>query len=188
MDILMFVLQGAVMLPLAVRMFARSQPQGSLGRELALSAYHPGFVLHVLGFALIWTGFGVRFWTVGIERTLNWPGVLASVLLALATALMFASFSVLTSWRLLPGIEDGHQFCASGVYRVVRHPIYLAFDLTGIGVAVAVPSPLVIAGALALIVAGQLRARSEEKALIEAFGTRYLEYRSRVAARIPGVF
>lgn len=184
----MFVLQGAVMLPLALRMFARPQPRGSLGRELALSAYQPGFVLHVLGFALVWTGFGVRFWTVGIERTLNWPGVIGSVFLALATALMFASFSVLTSWRLLPVIRHDHRFCETGVYRWVRHPIYVAFDLIGIGVAIAVPSPLVLSGAVALIVAGELRARAEEKALIQAFGARYLAYMGRVAGRIPGVY
>lgn len=183
----MFAQQVVVMLPLALRMSARSA-QGSLGRELALSTHQPGFVLHLLGLLLVWIGFGLRFWTVGVERAVNWPGVIGNVLLALATFLMFASFAVLTSWRLLPAIDHGHQFCETGIYRVVRHPIYLAFDLIGIGVAVAVPSPLVVAGTVALVVAGEVRARAEERALIGAFGRRYLEYMARVAGRIPGVY
>ena len=184
----MFVLQGAVMLPLALRMFARQQPRGSLGRELALSAYQPGFVLHAIGLLLVWLGFGIRFWTIGIERAVTWQGLVGNGLLALATALMFASFAVLASWRLLPVIRHDHRFCETGVYRWVRHPIYVAFDLIGIGVAIAAPSPLVLSGAVALIVAGELRARAEEKALIQAFGARYLAYMGRVAGRIPGVY
>ena len=134
----MFALQAVAMLPLARRMLVPQQSQERPTREFALSAWQPGIVLHTLGLLLVWVGFGIRFWTVGIERTVTWQGLLGSFLLVLATVLMFASFAVLTSWRLLPVIGSDHRFCDIGVYRLVRHPIYVAFDLIGIGVAVAV--------------------------------------------------
>lgn len=75
----------------------------------------------------------------------------------------------------------------TGPYRLVRHPIYRAFDLLGVGIAIASPTAMVIAGAILLIAGGEMRSRAEERALVAAFGRRYEDYMRQVARRIPGV-
>jgi protein-S-isoprenylcysteine O-methyltransferase Ste14 len=70
----------------------------------------------------------------------------------------------------------------------VRHPIYLAFNLLGLGAVVWVPHVLVALGAAALIVGGELRSRTEEHVLIAAFGDQYRRYMRRVRRAIPGVY
>jgi protein-S-isoprenylcysteine O-methyltransferase Ste14 len=60
--------------------------------------------------------------------------------------------------------------------------------LTGVGVALAVPSPIVIAGAVALLVACEVRSRTEEEVLLSAFGDRYREYMQRVSRCVPGIY
>lgn len=188
MDLLLFVLQIIFMAPMIVRVAMRKRPDTTITRELAESLKAPGLLLHEIGLLLVWIGFAIKFWTVGIERAISWQGALANALLIIATLLMFSSFAALRSWRLLPTIESGHELCAVGPYRWVRHPIYLAFDLLGVGLAIAVPTPAVISGAALLIVGGELRARAEERALRAAFGDRYEAYARHVARRIPGIY
>jgi protein-S-isoprenylcysteine O-methyltransferase Ste14 len=188
MDLLLFTLQVLFMGPIAYRLATRRTPPTPIGRELVASVRVPRVLWYEVGLLLVWSGFGLRFWTSGVERSLTWRGALGAALLAVATGLMFSSISVLRSWRVLSTIEDGHELCETGPYRLVRHPIYLAFDLLGIGLAIAVPTPVVIVGAALLIVGGELRARAEELAMIDAFGDRYREYSRRVAGRIPWVY
>ena len=176
------------MLPLAFRMVGPTPSPTTPRQELLTGLRQPGLVLHLIGLLLVWTGFGLRFWTWTIERGVTWRGAAGCALAMVSAVLMFWSFAELKSWRLLPRIEGQHELCSTGVYGVVRHPIYLAFDLVGMGVAIAVPSPVVLLGALLVIVAGELRARAEEKALLAAFGERYARYQRRVAGRIPGVY
>jgi protein-S-isoprenylcysteine O-methyltransferase Ste14 len=188
MDWLLFTLQVAFMVPMIVRVLSPTRTKATIGHELAASHRAPGLLVHEIGLLLVWLGFAARFWTIGVERSITVQGAIASVLLTLAVILMFWSFATLRSWRLLPTIESGHELCASGPYRVIRHPIYLAFDLLGIGLAIAVPNAAVIAGAILLIVGGVRRARAEEQALVAAFGDRYSQYAQRVARRIPGIY
>jgi protein-S-isoprenylcysteine O-methyltransferase Ste14 len=188
MDLMLFALQVIFMAPMLLRVARRTRPETTIVHELAASLRTPGLLVHEIGLLLVWIGFAVKFWTVGIDRAPTWPGAIGSTLLVIATWLMFSSFAALRSWRLLPTIAAGHQLCAQGPYRLTRHPIYLAFDLLGIGLAVAVPTLVVCAGAALLIVGGELRARAEERALVAAFGERYQEYARQVARRIPGVY
>jgi protein-S-isoprenylcysteine O-methyltransferase Ste14 len=188
MDILMFWLQVVGFAPIAWRVLTRDTPAVTIGDELSSSHRHVGLFLHEAGLLLVWCGFGLRFWTVGVERGVTWQGVAGNTLLVLAAALTFGSLAVFKSWRLLAVVDANHELCTSGVYGIVRHPIYVAFNLTGIGVALAVPSPIVIAGALMLLIACEVRSRTEEKVLLAAFGDRYRAYMRRVSRVIPFVY
>jgi protein-S-isoprenylcysteine O-methyltransferase Ste14 len=188
MDIVMFWLQVLGFAPIAWRVLTRETPAVTIGDELSSSHRHLGLFLHEAGLLLVWCGFGLRFWTVGVERSVTWQGVAGSILLTLAAGLTFGSLAVFKSWRLLAVVEPDHELCTSGVFRIVRHPIYTAFNLTGIGVALVVPSPLVLTGAATLIVACEIRSRTEEAVLLAAFGDRYRRYMRRVARWIPLVY
>lgn len=188
MDWLLTALQVIFMVPMLARLIGRQRPATTIVDELAASLRSPGLLVHEIGLLLVWIGYAVVFWTVGVAREVTWRGVTAAILLTAASGLMFWSFATLRSWRLLPTIESGHELCGSGPYRLLRHPIYLAFDLLGIGLAIAVPTAAVIAGAVLLVIGGDLRARAEERALLDAFGDRYRDYMRRVARRIPGIY
>ena len=90
------------------------------------------------------------------------------------------------SWSLVPRADQG--LVTTGPYRLVRHPIYLAFTLLTTGEALAFSSwP-----ALLIVLSGILptlawRARAEEKLLSRTFGERYAVYRQRTRMMIPFV-
>jgi protein-S-isoprenylcysteine O-methyltransferase Ste14 len=188
MDLLLLALQITFMGPMLVRVLTRERPGTTIDRELAATFRTPGLLVHIIGLLLVWIGFDLRFSTGTVDRAITWPGAIGAAVLIIANVVMFSGFASLRSWRLLPTIEGGHELCTTGPYRLVRHPIYLAFDLLGLGVAIAVPSSTIIAGAILLIIGGDLRGRAEERALVTAFGAQYEDYMRRVARRIPGVY
>ncbi len=78
------------------------------------------------------------------------------------------------------------QLATSGVYRLVRHPIYSALVLIGLGLAIRGASlwhGLVLAGLVVLL---QLKARAEEAMLLKKFQG-YASYAARVGRFFPGV-
>jgi protein-S-isoprenylcysteine O-methyltransferase Ste14 len=76
---------------------------------------------------------------------------------------------------------------SSGVYRLIRHPIYFGYLVTHLGFALANPAVWNIAVLLVADVALMLRARVEERTL--AADESYRQYMQRVRWRVvPGVF
>jgi protein-S-isoprenylcysteine O-methyltransferase Ste14 len=51
-----------------------------------------------------------------------------------------------------------------------------------------VPTPITWTGFVLMVIGGDLRARSEEKLLEQAFGDRYRAYRARTRRFVPGVY
>jgi protein-S-isoprenylcysteine O-methyltransferase Ste14 len=75
----------------------------------------------------------------------------------------------------------------SGLYRIVRHPIYLGYLITHVAFLVATPSAWNIAALLAADAALLARAVCEEKTLSQ--DERYMQYQRTVRWRVcPGVF
>ena len=98
------------------------------------------------------------------------------------------TFWVFESWRLRAKIESDHQLTTDGPFRHVRHPIYLAIDLLALGSAIWAPLLFTFLGLALIAIAGDLRARAEEKVLLTAFGDRYREYMKRTYRFIPGIY
>ncbi|MEK7862897.1 MAG: isoprenylcysteine carboxylmethyltransferase family protein [Chloroflexota bacterium] len=113
-------------------------------------------------------------------------------LLGLAIAAPSAAFGAWAMWSLgrSYGIKldifEGHALVTSGPYAVVRHPMYLAIILFHIGASLALQSPLLLFGTLAIVVPfTAIRITAEEKALAVAFPERYPEYQRTVLALLP---
>ena len=84
-------------------------------------------------------------------------------------------------------MAEARQLVTAGVYRLVRHPLYLAEEIAAIGVVVQFFSPWT-----ALILAVQIgfqlrRMRNEEVILAELF-PEYPAYRERTARILPGIY
>jgi len=106
--------------------------------------------------------------------------------LILAAALVFAVPALSINWRTAPNSQTALK--TSGIYCVVRNPIYLADILFTLGFAVMFRSiigialvPVWWAAYLAIVLV-------EEASLERALGQRYLDYKQQVKGRIiPGL-
>jgi len=187
-DWLMFALQVLFWSPMVYRLARRKTPDTSFGDELRTSHRIPGIVLYEAGLGLMWVGLGIAFWGGRMERHVTPQGLAGAGLHVAATLLLAWAFVVHRSWNIQPRLEPDHQLCTTGPYGLIRHPIYLAFNLLALGAVVWVPNAPVALGAVAIIVGGELRSRAEEHVLIAAFGDEYRGYMRRVRRAIPGVY
>ncbi|MBI5427027.1 MAG: isoprenylcysteine carboxylmethyltransferase family protein [Nitrospinae bacterium] len=80
---------------------------------------------------------------------------------------------------VLPG-DTKDRLVTRGVYKFVRHPIYVGIVLTLLGLFLACGSVFGLVYLVAVVVPLNLvRARLEDKALLERFGDSYRAYRQR---------
>jgi protein-S-isoprenylcysteine O-methyltransferase Ste14 len=82
---------------------------------------------------------------------------------------------------------DGATLVMTGPYRIVRHPVYAAYVLFGLGLEVMFASPGGLVAVLVGYIYYELRTREEERSLIERYPA-YAAYRERVPGRlVPGI-
>jgi protein-S-isoprenylcysteine O-methyltransferase Ste14 len=94
-----------------------------------------------------------------------------------------------TNWSNTLELREDQKLVTGGVYRSVRHPMYVALLLHALGMALVIPNG--IAGPLFLVAFTLLfagRVRSEEKMMLDQFGPDYAAYLQRTKRLIPGVY
>jgi protein-S-isoprenylcysteine O-methyltransferase Ste14 len=95
-------------------------------------------------------------------------------------------FLVVRSHRAVFGDTDGKsELLDSGVYSLVRHPMYLGIWLFCWGFFLLVPSLFALVVLAILFVLYDRRATYEETHLTKVFGDRYLAYQRKVAKWFP---
>ena len=135
----------------------------------------------------------------GIARAVRPPGaadpplipplrVAAGLVMLAASALAAWALAVFRSWRLAARIERGHELCTAGPFRWVRHPIYLAMDLLAVGSWLWAPTATVALGVVLVALAGDWRARTEERLLHDTFGASYGSYCRQGWRFLPGIY
>lgn len=91
-------------------------------------------------------------------------------------------------FTLTPSIQRDHQVVDTGVYRIVRHPGYLALLLYFGGLTLIFGNLLAALAILPILLALPFRIAIEERDLVAQFGVEYINYRNRTsAAIIPGL-
>lgn len=115
-------------------------------------------------------------------------GVAGLALIGVGAAVASWAIAVFRSYKLHATLERGHELCEDGPFRHIRHPIYLAFGLLGLGSAVWANTPATWGVAGLLWVVADLRARNEEKLLVDAFGERYRSVLGRTKRLLPGLY
>jgi protein-S-isoprenylcysteine O-methyltransferase Ste14 len=149
---------------------------------------HFGFLLQCLAYAICFT-FYRPYFSPFVAMSRAWEVVLAGVTIAIAIAsewLCFAAARALgRQWALVARVIEGHELIEQGPYALVRNPIYLAMIgmLLAIGMAVS-RWPALVAALVVFFAGNEIRIRSEEKLLREAFGAKFDGY----ARRVPSVF
>ena len=128
---------------------------------------------------------------LGKDLGTNWPLFVIGTAMYLTTWVMEKLVRKHLKWRILVGVPElkgeSSQLIDQGIYRLVRHPRYLAIligivgwslmtNYVGVYVLSLVTIPLLVAVAML-----------EERELVTRFGDRYIEYRKKVPQIIPTI-
>jgi protein-S-isoprenylcysteine O-methyltransferase Ste14 len=93
------------------------------------------------------------------------------------------------NWSVSLDLRERHTLVTTGVYALVRHPMYSAFWLMALAQALLLPNW--VAGPAGLVGFGVLffgRVRREEEMMMSAFGEEYRTYMDRTARVIPWLY
>lgn len=83
-------------------------------------------------------------------------------------------------------IRKNHALVTKGIYRKIRHPMYLSFFMWAIGQALLIENW--IAGPLGLLAFALIylfRVEREEQQLLDQFGTEYEQYQKKTGRLLP---
>ncbi|GEC15304.1 protein-S-isoprenylcysteine O-methyltransferase [Nitrobacter winogradskyi] len=116
--------------------------------------------------------------------------VLGSLLFAFSLWLFRRSHKDLgRQWSASLEVREGHRVVRTGVYRLIRHPMYASFWLWAIAQAFLLPNVVAaLSGVAAVALLFFARVRFEEQMMIETFGEDYRRYMQQTHRIIPGVY
>jgi protein-S-isoprenylcysteine O-methyltransferase Ste14 len=93
------------------------------------------------------------------------------------------------NWSVSLDLRERHTLVTTGIYALVRHPMYSGFWLMALAQVLLLPNW--IAGPAGLVGFGILffgRVRREEEMMITAFGDEYRAYMARAARVVPWIY
>src|SRR5262245_48779911 len=186
----------AVILAASIVMIAIRAPHGQRSRDVKVVKDRRG-PLEIILLTFAWIGFIVPiFWIVSpwlafADYPLR-PAPLLGGVVCLAGGLWIFRLShrdLGTNWSVTLQVREQHRLIVDGIYRRVRHPMYLSLLLYSIGQLLALPNW--VAGPSYLVTFGilfVLRVRAEERMMLEEFGDEYARYMRRTRRLVPGVW
>jgi len=153
---------------------------------------HAGFLLQILGYAICFR-YSRSYFSPMAPMSQAAESMVAAfaALVALASTwfCLAAARALGRQWALVARVIEGHELIRQGPYGVVRNPIYLAMLGMLVATGLTVSHWQALAGATAVFMIGtEIRIRSEEKLLQEAFGPQFADYAREVPAFIPRLF
>jgi protein-S-isoprenylcysteine O-methyltransferase Ste14 len=143
----------------------------------------------VTGFALlVFLPFGDRrgLLTFTDWAALRWAGI---VLVVVGTTIRLAG--VWSLGKQVSGhvtIQEDHQLVQTGIYRHLRHPMYLGFVIMNPSLALIFRSWLVFPFLIWTLIFVLLRIGQEERLLGEHFGSEFESYRRRTWRLVPHIY
>ena len=151
-----------------------------------------GLVLQGIGFAVVWAIQRTQLFSPFIAEQFStnlFFQILAIILSFVSVWLAVSAIAELgKQWSLTARLTENHKLITSGVYGIVRHPIYTAmFGMmvaTGFVISHWIALPIAI---IVFLIGTKIRTNAEEKLLSDAFPDEYKEYAARVAPLIPFV-
>jgi protein-S-isoprenylcysteine O-methyltransferase Ste14 len=153
---------------------------------------HAGFALQSLAYALLFVFSRTYFspWVPMPRAAEVITGTVTALIAVCSDWFCFVAARTLgKQWSLVARVIAGHELIQQGPYAIVRNPIYLAMlgMLVATGLAVSSWEALLVATIL-FLVGSDIRIRSEEQLLREAFGREFEEYARRVPAFLPRIW
>ncbi len=81
--------------------------------------------------------------------------------------------------------ENTTVLVKTGIYRVIRHPLYLSLFSLGTGIMLKDPGPVQVILGVVILIALYFTARIEEKEMIRRFGAEYADYMKNTKMFLP---
>jgi protein-S-isoprenylcysteine O-methyltransferase Ste14 len=186
----------AVVLLASIVMVVIRAPHGQRSRTVPVVRSRKG-LLEIVLLTIAWIAFFLPLvWIVSpLFEFADYPLhpillVAGIVCLALGLWLFYRSHADLgTNWSITLEVRAQHQLVTHGLYRWVRHPMYLSLLVYSLGQALALPNWF--AGpsyGIAMLLLFALRVRREEHMMLEQFGKDYEAYAATTRRLIPGVW
>lgn len=187
--------KAAILLSSIVMVVIRA-PHGQRSRGVKVAKSRKG-TLEVVLLTIAWLGFFVPLfwiatkWLSFADYPLH-PAPFAAGILCLAVGLWFFHRShtdLGTNWSVTLEVREKHQLVTHGIYRRIRHPMYMALGLYSLGQALVLPNW--VAGPSYLVAFGLLfvlRLGPEERMMREEFGADYDAYAARTSRIVPGIW
>jgi protein-S-isoprenylcysteine O-methyltransferase Ste14 len=168
----------------------RKKPEASPDKEKAPRSFL-GIALQAVAFALVWA----------LHRSPVFSNFVPDDLINIVFQLLAAAISITSvliamsaikelgkQWSFQARLIEDHKLVTSGVYSIVRHPIYAAMMGKLIATGIVLSAWYVLLPALLLFLIGtRIRTNLEERLLMGAFGPEFENWRSRVPGLIPFV-
>ena len=183
--ILLFGLQHSVMArPAFKRVWTRIIPQPIERSTYMLLSCVVTFLL-----VWLWQGIDLVIWDVQqpLGRNLLWGLFAAGWLLVPATSLMIDHFDLFGTrqvWFYLQGRDyAAPKFRVPGLYKWVRHPLYVGWALAFWATPTMTLGHLLFAFSLSFYMV--LASKIEERDLVRYYGHQYEDYQRRVGAFVP---
>ena len=115
----------------------------------------------------------------------DWLGTVALVMILLGLSMtLLGVVSLGSSLSVNPVPKNEAVLRKTGVYSIVRHPIYLGILILGCGLTIPTGSFLTLFAYLLLVVTLSFKARFEERLLLAKF-PEYREYGSKIGRIVP---
>lgn len=99
----------------------------------------------------------------------------------------YARYLLGSNWSLSVQQKEQHVLIKSGIYSLIRHPIYTGLLMLFTGNAIIVGDYRGILAVVIVFVSLWLKLRKEEQLLAETFGMEYTRYKMKTKAIIPYV-
>ncbi len=147
-------------------------------------------MLQGIAFGMVW-GFRrtpILSPLIGSEFVLNVVFQLLAILLTVSSVLLATSAirELGKQWSLQARLVEGHKLVTTGVYQIVRHPIYTAMFGMLLGTGFVLSNWIAAITAIVLFLIGtRIRTVSEERLLSDAFGEEFSSWKATVPALIP---
>jgi len=186
----------ALVLIASIAMVVIRAPHGQRSRTVPVAKSRKG-TLEIVLLIIAWTAFFLPLiWILTpVFKFADYPlhpipFVVGALSMGLGLWLFHRSHVDLgTNWSITLEVREKHQLVTHGVYRRVRHPMYLALLIYGAGQALALPNwfvgPSYGAAILLLFI---FRLGPEEHMMVEEFGNQYEAYRGTTKRLVPGIW
>ena len=119
-----------------------------------------------------------------------WAVALGAIIFALALWVFRRSHKDLgRNWSITLEIRDQHRLVSTGLYAVIRHPMYTSFLLMALGQAFLLANWVAgLVGLVGFAVLFFLRVDKEERMMLDTFGPEYRAYIGRTKRLIPHLY
>lgn len=133
----------------------------------------------LLGLTLI----NLPYWSAhpfSIQQALSWIALALSLIMALHGFYLLIVFG-----KPKRNFEDTTRLVVLGVYKYIRHPLYLSLMLLGLGIFLKNINGITTAIFIIIVIFLIVTAKREEKEMIQSFGKEYISYMEKTKMFIP---